>query len=383
MASTALTEYSIKNNAFFLSWLHEMSLKVLAISGYFFLIFFTLFFHNTVNAEEYFDHYGLSSASPEIDLGTQPLGYPSGVISAVMQRDRILKKILADNSQFLKAHPFRRGADMLSLLAGKRLEAGLLGDMPTLLSASAGNIYIVGLVKQTSTAIVAKNAIQINSLAGKRIAYVEASSAHYTLLEGLASAGMSETQVRLVPMGISDMPDALARGSIDAFSAWEPAPTIAMNKSLQNHTVFRGVSTDYFVLERNFVKQSPQTALHLVAAFVRAIEWMRRSSRHTGKAAIWAMNDTQGFSGKPSPLSVAQIVAIMHREILDIPSAPAILNHPKAPTLQKKFDFLRDLNKLPPGARWENVQSALGYDGLTKVLADARGFQIHIYDYED
>lgn len=344
-----------------------------------------LIFHGVALAspEAYFDRYGLLPSSPEIDLGIQPLGYPSGVISALMQRDRILKKSLTSSKQPQKMHAFLRGADMLALFADKRLEAGLLGDMPSILAASAGNVYIVGLVKQASTAIVAKGDLQVNGLAGKRIGYVEASSAHHTLLQGLSSAGIKESEVKLIPMGISDMPDALARGDIDAFSAWEPAPTIAMSKNAQIHIVFRGVSTDYFVIERDFANRAPQTALHLVAAFVRTIDWMRRSSRNTDKAIRWAMADALKFSGKPSQLSVAQIAAIMHREILDIPSAPVILNDPRTPTLQKEFQFLHHLGKLPASAKWENVQSALRYDGLAKVLAEPRTFQIQIDDYED
>lgn len=153
--------------------------------------------YNVSVAEEYFDRYGLTSASPSVDLGIQPLGYPSGVISAVMRHDRILKRTLAESTQPLATHPFKRGADMLALLADARLEAGLLGDLPTIGAASLGSVWIVGLVKQTSTAIVARDALQVSALAGQRIGYVEASSAHYTLLQGLGSVGLGETQVQL------------------------------------------------------------------------------------------------------------------------------------------------------------------------------------------
>jgi hypothetical protein len=95
----------------------------------------------------YFDAYGLTPDSPAVDLGVQPLGYPSGVISSVMRHDRILQKALNDARLPLKLHPFQRGADMVGLLGERRLEAGLLGDMPTLLSASVGQVWIVGLVK--------------------------------------------------------------------------------------------------------------------------------------------------------------------------------------------------------------------------------------------
>ena len=101
---------------------------------------------------------------------------------------------------------------MVALLADHRLEAGLLGDMPTILAAATANVWVVGLVKQTSTAIVAKGDTQVRGLAGKRIGYVEASSAHHTWLQALASAGLSESRVKLVALGVDEMPEALARG---------------------------------------------------------------------------------------------------------------------------------------------------------------------------
>jgi ABC-type nitrate/sulfonate/bicarbonate transport system substrate-binding protein len=334
-------------------------------------------------AEAYFDRYGLLPASPAVDLGTQPLGYPSGVISAVMQHDRILKKALADRQLPLKTHPFRRGADMVALLTEQRLEAGLLGDMPTIVAASTGNVWIVGLVKQTSTAIVTKGDVQVRGLTGKRIGYVEVSSAHHTLLQALASAGLNERQVKLVALGVDEMPDALERGDIDAFSAWEPAPSVALAKNDKNRIVSRGLSTDYFVIERHFAERAPEAARQVVAGFIRAIEWMRRSQRNVETAVGWAMADAEALSGKPAALSVAQIVSIIKRDILNIPSAPAILSSPGKPPLKDEFQFLTSLGKLPPGGKWENVEAALSYDGLARVIAAPRVYQLNTFDYAD
>ena len=107
---------------------------------------------------------GLSPASPEVDVGIQPLGVPSGVISAVMSRDRILRQALESLGTPPRFHAFWRGADIVPLLADRRLEAGLLGDMPTLMASARGQAVIVGLVKQTSTAIVGRRVAQVSSL---------------------------------------------------------------------------------------------------------------------------------------------------------------------------------------------------------------------------
>lgn len=334
-------------------------------------------------AQEYFETYGLVTGSARTDVGVQPHGIPSGVISAVMARDLVLKKALARENYPFKTHPFQRGADMVKLLAQQRLKSGLLGDMPTLLTASTGNVWVVGLVKQTSTAIVAKGVTQVRELAGKRIGYAELSSAHHTLLQGLASAGLQEGQVTLVALRVDDMPDALARGDIDAFAAWEPAPSVALARSPVNRIVFRGLSSDYFVIEREFAKRNPEAARVLTAGFLRAIEWMQRSQRNVEKAAAWVLADGQAFSGKAPSVGIAQVVAITRREILDIPSAPAIPLSPENFPLRNEFQFLSKLGKLPEGARWENVQASFAYDGLARVLGEPRKYQTSTFEYED
>lgn len=324
---------------------------------------------------------GLQPASPEVDVGIQPLGVPSGVLSAVMRHDRILHQALESLGATPRFHPFWRGADMLPLLADRRLEAGLLGDMPTLMATARGQAVIVGLVKQTSTAIVGHRVVQVADLAGRRIGYVEGSSAHHTLLQGLRSAGLSERQVRLVPLAVSDMPEALERGDIDAFAAWEPAPSVALAANRANRIVFRGLTSDYLVLDRRFAEQQPAAARQLIAGFVRALEWMRRTQANLDRAVRWASADAQALSGKAPPVSDRQIARITHEEILDVPSAPAIPGRSTSPPLRKEFDFLVSQGKLPPEARWEAVAEALRYDGLYQVLAEPRHYRLGDFDY--
>lgn len=332
----------------------------------------------------YYQRYALAPGSVQLDLGSQPLGYPSGVISAVMRHDRVLRAALAAAGQPLAIHPFRRGADMLELLGEDRLQAGLLGDMPTIHAASLGHVWVVGLVKQSTSAVVASGAAQVRALGGKRIGYVPASSAHYILLQGLASAGMGERDVVLVPLAADLMPGALARGEIDAFAAWEPAPSLALAGNARNRIVFRGLSTDYFVIGRAFERRAPEAARALVAGFARAVEWLRGPQRNADKAARWARADGAAFSSEAGAPTPAQIVAITRRDLLNVPSAPAMPAELSDPaTLKNEFDFLRQLGKLPGEARWNQVAAAFGYDGLARVLSEPRRYALRVFDYDE
>jgi NitT/TauT family transport system substrate-binding protein len=252
------------------------------------------------------------------------------------------------------------------------------------MAAVTGSIWIVGIVKQSPTAIVAREGMQVGSLLGKRVAYVEASSAHQTLLQGLTSAGLKEKDIHLVTMRVDDMPAALERGDIDAFAAWEPAPSIALANSGFNRIVFRGSSTDYFVIGKGIASRSPQAVEALVAGYLRAIDWLRLSQKNLEQAAAWVTVDAEAFSGKKSEVKVAQIAGITRRELLNVPSAPLILVNPKAPPpLKGEFNFLKGLGKLPSNATWETVEAARNNDLLLRILADMRHYEVNRFDYRE
>lgn len=348
------------------------------------LLLATLCLGALADAPPYYASYGLASGSVAVDIGIQPLGYPSGVLTAVLRHDIILREKLATLGQPLQTHPFQRGADMLQLFNDDRLEAGLLGDMPTLLAAASGHIVIIGLAKQSPTSIVAHSQIQLRGLRGKRIAYVEASSAHQTLLQGLSSAGLSESDVHLISMRVDEMPDALKSGEIDAFAAWEPATSIALAKAPDSRIVFRGLSCDYFVVSNSFVRRSPAAVDAVVAAYVRAIDWLRLSQKNIERAALWAQAEAESFSGHPSDLPIDKIIGITWRDILNIPSAPSIIKNPKAPPpLLGEFEFLKRLGKIPDASNWGNVVNALNNDLLTRVLINPQLHETDRFDYRD
>ncbi len=338
----------------------------------------------TGQAGEYYDRYDLAARTQGFDIGLQPLGYPAAMIGATMRRDRILLQQLEKLGQPFRSFAFRRGPDIVKFLGKGRLEGGVLGDMPTITAAVQDEIDIVGIAKLTTSSVVSREQGLMEQLAGKRIGYVEGSSAHHALLQGLNSVGLSEKLVTLVAMGVDDMPDALDKGTIDAFAAWEPAPSIALARTPQNRIVFRAQSTDFFVLSRSFTKAHPEAAREVVAGFVRALEWMRRSRKNAEQAARWAMADGEALTGKPAQVTIIQAVAITRREILDIPSAPAVpAATGKEPVLASEFRFLRRLGKIPENAPWQNIESALSYNGLHEVLGNRARYRLVTFDYRD
>ena len=141
------------------------------------------------------------------------------------------------------------------------------------------------------------------------------------------------------------------------------------------------MSADYFVISKAFETRSPESARILIAGFVRAIEWMRRSQKNLEMAATWAIADGRAFSTLATEVPVSQVATITRREILNIPSAPVILYPSDRPPLQSEFRFLKEKGKLPDIGQWENVATALSYDGLGKVMSEPRRYGLDTFDY--
>jgi NitT/TauT family transport system substrate-binding protein len=111
------------------------------------------------------------------------------------------------------------------------VEFGVLG-VPSVLAGISQDedIKLVASAADGGTGIVGASDISgVEDLKGKKVGYVPGSSQEILLRQTLAQAGMdADTDVELVNIGFADMPDALERGDIDAFSSAEVGPSIAI-----------------------------------------------------------------------------------------------------------------------------------------------------------
>lgn len=332
-----------------------------------------------------FGRYVYDTTGKSLDFGVQPLAFPIALITEAMRRDKLLRAALVGQGGEMRQYPFYRGVEMFDALAGHQLEAAVLGDTPALLAAARHDVLIVALAKQSSSAIVARQYMRPSALKGRKVGYAHATTAHYTLLEGLAAEGLSDKAVTLVQMNVDEMPAALAAGSIDAFAAWEPTPTVALNQVPGSAVIYKGINSTYLLLERGFAERSPALARQFIAAYVRAIYWMQHSRQNLERAAQWALEAAQAFSGKPPGLTVAQAAAITRNELLDVAAIPVIPKREETPqgTLHKQFEFLKKVGDIDAGTPWERVGMRISRRPLEDVLANPAPYGgLHDFNYE-
>lgn len=338
---------------------------------------------DAATAQDYFERYDLSPKPGVVNLLVQPMAYPLAFISSVMQRDRLLREALQLLQLRLQVFSYRKGNDIVRSATQDGFGMAFLGDMPTVNLSARFPIAIVGLGKRNFSSIVARDHSRLEELKGRKVGYSPGSSSHLVLMRGLKAAHLTEKDVQLVALEPGEMPGALESGSVAAFSAWEPTPSIALARNTKNRAIYKGMSTDWVVMPRAWTTAQPQVALTLTAAYIRAINWMRQARANTLAAASWVLADGSAFTGEPSRLALDKVVDIAYKDLLNVPGAPSIPSVVDGmPPLAREFAFLKEQGTMAPNASEDSLRAAFGYDGLRVVQADAKRHRLFSFSYD-
>lgn len=331
-----------------------------------------------------YSRYDFGNSSAVINVAVQPLAVPVGVIGEVMKRDRVLRAALKERGMEIRFHPFLKGDDIVPFLRGGKIDAAMAGDMSTIATSASCDITVVALAKLGFSSVLSSGHLTAAGLKGKRIGYPPFSNAHYGLLAALASAGLKESDVTMVPMEIHEMVDAFAGGKIDAIAAFEPVPTLALKKIKNSLRVYRYLNSSYLYFGRSFAARNPEGASLIAAAMVRALGWLSKNEDHRRLAGEWTLAAEHALQGKPVSLSAEDIALLTMNDIRSIASAPVIPGRDLTAdgSLRKKFVFLQSHGKVPPGASWERVLPSFDRGVVSDVLTHPKKYRINIFDYD-
>lgn len=327
-------------------------------------------------------HFGVDEQV--VDLGVQPLWQPAGLVSEVMKRDQILRQAFLRQGKSIRFHSFLKGSDVNSFLHQGVLEGGFGGDMPAIAACLSDQARSVSLADLHFTAIVARKPLLISDLGGRRIGYAFSSNAHYALLTALSAAGLSESDVTLVPMNVDAMPQALQRGEIDAFSAWEPTPTIATTLYGQT-VVHQFLSTGYMYFSPSFADQHPDLVSSLVAAQARALNWLEQSDVNLDRAVGWLEQAIRALVDHDFELPRQDTMQLARQSLRNLGLMPVI---PKDDLLEdgrigRAVRFLSSIGKAPPDLRWPTVRDCFRREVGVAVLAAPVKNRLHQFSYEE
>ncbi|WP_208642273.1 aliphatic sulfonate ABC transporter substrate-binding protein [Methylobacterium terrae] len=159
---------------------------------------------------------------------------------------------------------FSFGPPLLEAISLGAIDLGPTGDAPPIFAQAAGSplVYVAAQEAAGSgAAILVQKESPIRTLAdlkGRRVAFAKASSAHNLTIAALEKAGLTYGDIEPVTLAPADAAAAFARGSVDAWTIWDPYFAIA---ELQPTTRVLTLATDiarpnsFFLAHRSLVAE--------------------------------------------------------------------------------------------------------------------------------
>ncbi len=321
-----------------------------------------------------------------VNLGTQPLAVPEGLIGAALGRDRLLRHALKKQGWEIRSHSFLKGIDSNFFFRRGDLEFALTGIWPTLTLAAVHDIQVIGLAEQGYDSVISKGRLrQITDLKGKRIGAPPGSTAHHGLLVALEIAGIPETEVTIVPLDISEMNQALIQNKVDAFSAWEPFSSENLRKHSEFSVVHRFLTCDYFYVSAAWAQKHAELADLVMAAYVRSLYWMKKDRGNLMRAIAWAVKDATRLLGKSPEATPEEMAAIASQSLPKIAAAPTVPSQDLTENgfVRRAFGFLQRQGKISTDVPWSRIEHSFDSAPLKKILADPGKWEVFTADYDE
>jgi sulfonate transport system substrate-binding protein len=224
----------------------------------------------------------------EIRIGTQKGGF----FPAVRQRHTV-EDVFKPLGIEIKWIDFQFGPPLLEAINVGSVDFGFVGDSPPIFAQAGGaRIRYVAAVKSdgNTQAIIVPQDSPIKTLAdlkGKRIAFGKGSSAHNLLVAALEKAGLSWGDITPAPLAPADATAAFVKGSVDAWSIWDPylalaelkdkARAIAFDKDVHKPNAF-------YIAGSDFVEKYPSLVARLNAVFASEGRWADTHHEEVAKA---------------------------------------------------------------------------------------------------
>jgi sulfonate transport system substrate-binding protein len=206
---------------------------------------------------------------------------------------------------------FNNGPACAEALYTGAVDVATMGDTTALISvAKDPSVRILashGAGEHRHRIIVANNSSlhTLADLKGKRVGVKKGTSTHGGFLALLAAKGLRVGDMKLLDLSPEILPEALSAGSIDAFVASEPTPSVAETRGGRELATLGGLGNEYplLVVAKSAVLQKREAEL---VAFFRALRRAEQFIR-TNPA------ETAAILGKADRLSADTVRKAMAR----------------------------------------------------------------------
>lgn len=226
----------------------------------------------------------LALGAPALALDLN-IGYQKSALNlASLKAQGTLEKQLKPLGVEVKWFEFQAGPPLLEAMNAGSVSIGMTGDSPPVFAQAAGaDIVYIGQepAKPESSAILVPANSTIRTLAdlkGKRIAFTKGSSAHYLTVSALQKAKLSYSDITPVYLSPSEARAAFERGSVDAWTIWDPYYAAAQRaggvRVLSSGKGLTGNNT-FYLAQRAFAKANPKVIDVVFKALTANDKWLK------------------------------------------------------------------------------------------------------------
>jgi len=204
---------------------------------------------------------------------------------------------------------FNNSTEIKTAVVTGSVDFAVTGITAALQGASRGEPFrVLAAAADGASAIVARKErgiARIEDLAGKRVGYVPGSAQDVLLRLSLRSRGLSaDKDVHLVKVGFGDMPNALERGDIDAFSGAETGPSVSLLRGrssvvLHPYDTPMGKINIVFGTRQAMLDAEPELCRTMAQVHARATDHLRKNPRE------WARATTKAWGAKLEAVDLA------------------------------------------------------------------------------
>ncbi|BDR81083.1 glycine/betaine ABC transporter substrate-binding protein [Clostridium tetani] len=194
--------------------------------------------------------------------------------------------------------------DIRNAMIAKNIDFALLGSASATLGISSGmdaEVIWIHEVLGDAERLVAKTNLNINSIKdiiGKKIATPFSTTAHYSLLKALELNNISQKDVTIYDMQMSDIYAAWKRGDIDAAYAWEPTlsdllkegKVLVSSKDLTKKGI---VTSNVEIVRREFAEKYPDIVTKYIKAVNKSIKLYNENQSEATKTIANALHITE------------------------------------------------------------------------------------------
>ncbi len=259
---------------------------------------------------------GLALAGPS--LAQSAAGAPF-TIGSVLDPNINIPLLVADQQGFFKQFNvpatvklFPSGAEIVQAIAGGSIDFGATGGVPaTILAGRGTDVKVIARVADISyeLALATTKATGITKpqdIQGKTVAMTSGTVSQYLVLAFAKHWNIPLDSFKRVNLGPADQLNALATGSVQVVSVWEPFTSrvresggVILQTALQSHWPgkegpVRLVGDPGIVFAKSsYLTANPETVRNLMRALDAATKWVHANPEKTAEIAAKALNASQ------------------------------------------------------------------------------------------